>query len=241
MSKVDAASPPEPDHGQLPIVLGAVDLDPAEPLFTQLNDELPLPDEQAPPGRRRHIVRYAALVAAAGVVATAVVVGPTLWHVYGARHTTLTLPPDIAGLSRDTGSGSQDTADYLRDAVHTGTSLARPLGAVYDVAGDQTHSVLLFGGSGAVYRPEHTLGTVLGLLDDSSGGITGLHTVAAGPLGGTMKCGTSMGASDDPTDADIPICGWADYGSVAAALFPGRTADQAAELMRQFRAAIEHR
>jgi len=33
----------------------------------------------------------------------------------------------------------------------------------------------------------------------------------------------------------MTVCGWADHGSIAVALFPGRTLDEAADLMRQMR------
>ena len=52
-----------------------------------------------------------------------------------------------------------------------------------------------------------------------------------------MKCGTTPG--DNGTT--IAVCGWADSGSLAVALFPGRTVDQAADLLRKMRAGIEHR
>jgi hypothetical protein len=259
MTYVDAEPPLGPDEDPRPHAASpSLDLDVDGPLFDGVEvvqDEGPLAgggwiggdgtgesgDGPAPGrGARRHIGRYVAAVAIVAVVVTGAPTGPTLWQVFRARHTTLNLPAEVAGLARDTGSDSQDTADYLRDAVDTGTSLSDPLAAVYDAGGDKTHSVLLFGGTGTIFRPGHTLTTVLAFLDDSADAVSGLHDVPAGPLGGVMKCGISVG-SDDPADADMPICGWADHGSVVAALFPGRTAAQAEELMRQFRAAIEHR
>ena len=67
--------------------------------------------------------------------------------------------------------------------------------------------------------------------------MTGLHDVAAGDLGGTMKCGTTK--SDD---GDLAVCGWADHGSLALAMFPGRTdAEAAPTLIRQIRNAAQTR
>ncbi len=194
----------------------------------------------AAPRRRRHIGRYVAGGLAVGVLAVGVFTGPTLSHVFSARNTSVTWPDQVAGLSRDTSADSTDTANYLRDAVNSGSSLAHPTAAVYNIGGDKSHSVLLFGGTGAIYRPANELSKVLGLLDDSQDSVTGLHEVSPGPLGGEMKCGTSVG-SGDATDPDMPICAWADHGSAMGALFPGRTVDEAAELFRQFRAAIEKR
>ena len=72
------------------------------------------------------------------------------------------------------------------------------------------------------------------LLNDNSGAVTGLRDVPAGPLGGVMKCGTSTGDG-----GSMVTCGWADRGSLVLALFPGRTVDEAAGLLRTLRGAIE--
>ena len=47
-----------------------------------------------------------------------------------------------------------------------------------------------------------------------------------------MKCGTTK------TDAgDLTVCGWADHGSLALAMFDNRSEAEAAPLMRQIRDA----
>ena len=51
-----------------------------------------------------------------------------------------------------------------------------------------------------------------------------------------MKCGST------PTDdQEMPVCGWADHGSIAVALFPGRTVDESAELLVELRAELQQR
>jgi hypothetical protein len=244
--EVDSAAPDYPEEGGYPEETDFEWVEPHQAGTEQPPIEMGLfgGDGEPESRPRRHIGRYVALAGAALVIGAGVVTGPSLWRVYSARHTSLTLPATVAGLSRDTAGDSQDTADYLRDAVSSSTSLSHPLGAVYDVDGNTAQSVLVFGGTGAIFRPDHTLGTVLDLLDDSSDAIKDLHTVPAGPLGGTMKCGISVGSgngAEDPLDPDMPICGWADHGSSVAGIFPGRTVAQAADLMLQFRAAIEKR
>ena len=52
-----------------------------------------------------------------------------------------------------------------------------------------------------------------------------------------MKCGATPGDGA----ADIPVCGWADHGSVAIGLFPGRVADDAGSLLRDMRDAMQTR
>ena len=245
MTNGDMAPSPDDDRQVAELSVRPLELDGPDPEAAGIGGLVGADFDDPPPARpgsRRHIGRYVLAAAGLVVLVAAVLTGPTLWHVYAARNTTLELPEHLAGLSRDTSDSSQETADYLRDAIGTSTSLTDPVGAVYDLDGDKTHSVLIFGGTGSVYRPAHTLSSVFGLLDDSVDGVSGLHDVPAGPLGGVLKCGVSMGADDGSgTDPDITICGWADHGSVVAALFPGRTADEAAGMMRQIRDAIEKR
>ncbi|HWB38019.1 MAG TPA: hypothetical protein VHA75_18535, partial [Rugosimonospora sp.] len=160
-----------------PFEVEPIDGDPfdGEPYDDDLLDGEPL--EHRPAARpRRHVGRYVLAAALALVVGAGIVVGPTMWRVYSARHTRLTLPDTVAGLSRDTSPDSEDTATYLRDAVGSSTSLSNPLAAVYDAGGDKTHSVLLFGGTGAIFRPESTLSTVFGLVNDSGDAIQGLRS-----------------------------------------------------------------
>lgn len=51
-----------------------------------------------------------------------------------------------------------------------------------------------------------------------------------------MKCGTSSSP-----EGDLAVCGWADHGSVAMAMFPGRTADDSAALLRDIRGTVQTR
>ena len=42
-------------------------------------------------------------------------------------------------------------------------------------------------------------------------------------------------------EGDLAVCGWADHGSVALALFPGRGVDEAGALMREIREETQSR
>jgi hypothetical protein len=66
--------------------------------------------------------------------------------------------------------------------------------------------------------------------------VTGLHEVDAGELGGTMKCGSTTADGSDMT-----VCGWADHGSLALAMFPNRPEADSAALLREIRAAAQTR
>jgi hypothetical protein len=110
------------------------------------------------------------------------------------------------------------------------------VGAVYADAAAPTKSVFIVGGTATLRAPERDLDLAFRLLTDDSARVEDLHAVPAGELGGIMKCGTSP-ADDGP----MAICGWADHGSLAVAMFPGRTVTESAELLRGLRAVIEHR
>ncbi len=187
-----------------------------------------------PSGRTRR-TRWLLIGALAGVliVVAAAVIG---WRVLSGPRTTLTTPDSVAGLRRDTNADAAETADYLRDAISAGVALSGTVGAVYTDPAGESRSVLFFGGTGSINSPGTRLDAAFGLLNDQSGSVAGIREVTAGPLGGVLKCGSSNG---DGTP--ISVCGWADGGSLALALFPGRSVDEAANLMRQLRTGMEHR
>jgi len=195
-------------------------------------------DEPAtPPARRRPRTRWIVLgVLGVLVIAAAAIFGPTGWAIARQHNTTLRTPATAAGLRHDTGSSAASTAGYLRDALGADISLGSSMGAVYDDPADAQRSVLIFGGTATIVSPGKELDHALSLLDDQTGSVTGLRSVAAGDLGGEMKCGTSNGDG-----GSMSVCGWADHGSVAVLLFPGRTVDQASDLTRKLRSAIQHR
>lgn len=180
--------------------------------------------------------RIALIVLGLLVVAGVIIIGPTSWQVMAQRNTKLLPPQQVAGLSQDSSDDAKQTADYLRSALEVGVGLNSSVGVVYSDPGDRARSVLFFGGTEMVFFPDRELGRALRQLDDSGDTIRGLHTVPGGRFGGLMQCGISSG-----TDGDLTVCGWADHGSVGVALFPGRTQDQAADLMRQIRDVTQYR
>ncbi len=198
----------------------------------------PAEGEAGSVGRRLPRTRWIILAAAGAVLLLATaVLGPLAWRALTRDSVTLATPASLAGLSIDTSDNAKQTADYLRTAVAAKIALDTSVGAVYRDPASADRDVLFFGGTAFIITPERQLDQALGLLNDDSGTVNGLHAVDPGPLGGSMKCGTTPGDNG----STIAVCGWADNGSLAVALFPGRTIDQAAELLRQMRAGIEHR
>jgi hypothetical protein len=197
----------------------------------------PAPQAAQPPGRRlrtRTIVLGGVGLVAVAAVVTGCVFGA---RVLSQKDATLTTPDTIGAFTHNTGSGAGTAAD-LGTALGAGVGLDRTVGAVYTDPSAADRSVLFAGGTRLSLSPSSDLDSALDLLDDNTGKVTGRHEVDAGHLGGVMKCGAVPAAVDAPAMA---VCGWADYGSVAIALFPNRDVNESARLLRQFRSAIQHR
>ncbi|GAA4598862.1 hypothetical protein BJY16_002873 [Actinoplanes octamycinicus] len=194
----------------------------------------PDPDTSPPTSRRKRTrtIVLASLLAVG--LAGAAALGTFYWQIHSQRDTTLTLPPQIGELTLDTGENAQQTAEYLKTALSAEVDLDETVGAVYTAPADK--NVLFFGGTTLFWSPDKDLDTSFSLISDEQGAVTNLHEVDPGPLSGTMKCGTTKTES-----GDLPVCGWADHGSLALAMFPNRPESEAAPLMRQLRAQIQTR
>jgi hypothetical protein len=92
-------------------------------------------------------------------------------------------------------------------------------------------AVIFLGGTRLQLRPERELDAWFEGYRAGSGDLTGLAAVDPGPLGGHAKCGTSV-----LEGLEMAVCGWADYGSLGIGLFPNRTTDEGADLLRSMRA-----
>ncbi|AGZ39804.1 hypothetical protein [Actinoplanes friuliensis] len=192
-------------------------------------------EEETPeprPQSRTKIIILGSLLAVG--LAGASVIGYAGWRIASQKDATLTIPATVAGLSIDTSEEGRTTGEYLQTALSADVALDKAVGAVLTDGSDK--DVLFFGGTTLIWTPEADLETAFGLVSDDQGSVTGLHDVPAGPLGGTMKCGTTK--SDG---ADMPVCGWADHGSLALGMFPGRSESDAATLFKTIRSAAQTR
>jgi hypothetical protein len=170
-------------------------------------------------------------VLGAAVMVMGALFGPTAVRVLSQNGATLTMPATVGNLTRDDSDAAKATANDLVTALQASIEVDHSAAAVYTNA-DQT--VMLFGGTTLLWNPEAELDTVLTLMEDKDEqGIRDLKTVDPGPLGGIMKCGLT----EELSASAMAVCGWADHGSIALALFPARNADEAAGLMRDLRAA----
>ena len=183
-------------------------------------------------GRLRR--KYIVIGAAAAVVVAAGILGPLSWRWYHDGNEEVGTPKQVAGLVLDNSQGARDTIDYLRTAMETGVSLDNSTGGVYEDRTAQSKSVLFIGGTGVLVSPSQALTKTFALISDDNGGVVGVHDVAAGPLGGVMRCGSTQ------TDGGaMAVCAWADHGSIGLGMFPNRPVDQSAELLRTMRGSIQ--
>ncbi|GIH11339.1 hypothetical protein Rhe02_94060 [Rhizocola hellebori] len=189
------------------------------------------PLDDTPAARKPRRLWILMTILAAAVIVIGAFFGPTVLRVLSQKGATLTMPDAVGGLTRDDSDAAKATANDLVTALRASIELDNSAAAVYTSA-DQT--VMLFGGTTLLWNPEAELDTVLTLMEDKDEqGIRDLKTVDPGPLGGVMKCGLT----EELSASSMAVCGWADHGSIALALFPARTADEAAGLMRDLRAA----
>lgn len=172
-----------------------------------------------------------------GLLAAAITLGPTSYRMLTQKDAVLSIPPQAAGLTLDTTERATSAADDLRSVFTAGFSVTTSVAGVYGDPNSATRSVLFVGGTGFLAKPDRELGQLFSLLDDQAGQVTGVRDVDPGPLAGTMRCGTVTSADAGP----MTVCGWADYGSLALAMFPERDVDESARLMRDLRTAIQHR
>jgi len=188
---------------------------------------------RTPRSRTKTVVLSALLVAG---LAGAAVVGAGAWRISAQKDAALVAPPEVGTLRIDESARGKETADYLTTALAAEVDLDKTVGAVYTDGGSSDRGVLFFGGTTLIWTPESDLDTAFDLMSDDQGAVTGLHEVAAGPLGGTMKCGLTRSQ-----DGDLTVCGWADHGSLALAMFPNRPEPESAKLMLDIRSAAQTR
>jgi hypothetical protein len=170
------------------------------------------------------------------LVIIGVIYGPTFWRVYQQRDTTVTTPKQIGALHLEESEGARDTAEYVRAAAASAVEFESSFGAVYTDQGSESRSVIIVGGTATLWAPEPSLTEMFNLIIDENGSVTDLRDVNAGTLGGLVRCGKTA-----TPDGDMSVCGWADHGSIAVALFPNRTVDEASKLILDMRTAMESR
>jgi hypothetical protein len=216
-----------------PVELGPVEANPS-PSDLPFGDDDERDDERpVERSRTRTIVLASLLAVGLAGAATLAVAGS---RISSQKDASIATPDQVAGLQRNNATDALATAEYLRSALSAEVDLDEAVGAVYTDPAAADRSVLFFGGTTLIWTPGSDLDTAFNLVADDAGAVTDLHDVPAGDLGGTMKCGKTSSP-----DGDIAVCGWADHGSLALAMFPNRSVDDSAPLLRTIRHEIQTR
>ncbi|WP_030443056.1 hypothetical protein [Actinoplanes subtropicus] len=209
-----------------PIEIGEIGL-----AADEATDEAEVSSAGRPPLRRILLIGLLSVaVVGAGVLAY------ESYQILTQKDAKLAAPPQVGTLTLSTTDDAKSTADYLQTAIAAEITMDKTIGAVYTDTANPGKDVLVFGGTTLFWTPENDLESAFDMIDDSQGAVTDLHDVPAGSLGGTMKCGTTKSDS-----GPLTVCGWADHGSLAVAMFNNRTEDEAAKVMVVLRKAMETR
>ena len=160
---------------------------------------------------------------------------------------TLTLPHAVDGYTRETGSTAGGLVSAMRRQMRSeisssgspwGKALSNAKIGLY-INPSTPSQPLVFVGYSAASNPQ--LAPVLAnssLVIDGffvGAGIPSSKAVPAGPLGGTMRCGSHSGATGRSA-----LCAWADSSTLGMIVAPGKTAAQLAPVLLAFRNHAEH-
>jgi hypothetical protein len=152
---------------------------------------------------------------------------PTEAGEYPAR---IDLPQTMAGLTKVTDNATlNQTANETAQQIKTATNADSAVAAYYAPSGDLTKAVGLVGATGRITDPESELEEAF----SGELGVSGVTDVDAGPLGGTMQCGTTASSGQALT-----VCGWADGGSLMLGIFVNRSQTESASLFRTIRSTV---
>jgi len=137
---------------------------------------------------------------------------------------------DVPGLARSKDDGRQKTADALLGKVESEQWDEASYSVLY--TDNRQRGATLLATTRFIYNPEKDLtARFADLTGDLK--ITGDAEVDAGALGGYKRCGT--GTLNGRT---VAVCGWADHGSLAVAVFGNRSVDESAALLDTIREAV---
>jgi hypothetical protein len=189
--------------------------------------------------------RRALWVSVAAIGALSALSFPVAMHFAHHAPAAPRVPDHIAGLTIDTTADASGTADYLRSAIAAGLGLDHAVGAVYTADGTagaqgDARAVIYAGGTTTKGTDASQVTGLLNLMRDSTDGVDAIVTEAPGSVGGLMKCGltTDTDKTDAGADNEMAVCAFAHSGTVGIALFPNRTVEQAADLMRSIQPAL---
>jgi hypothetical protein len=192
----------------------------------------PYPYPTPPPAPRRRRRRWPWWLLFWFLAMAACCGGVTLWAkpFYDEYPASIAAEADVPGLARSEDDARQKTADTLLGKVESEQWDEASYSVIY--TDSRQRGATLLATTRFIFDPEKNLtATFASLTGDLK--ITGDAEVDAGTLGGYKRCGTGT-----LSGRTVAVCGWADHGSLAVAVFGNRSIDESSTLLDTIRAAV---
>jgi hypothetical protein len=141
----------------------------------------------------------------------------------------------VAGLAKVADAGSTKTAEQLQTSLTSDHLDESGFTVAYQDTTDGRAKILVFGATRFITDPSRDLDASLAKLATKIP-VQNVRDVEPGVLGGEQRCGASRLDGRAAT-----VCGWADHGVIAIAIFAGKSVDEASASMQSIRAAIVNR
>ncbi|MEV8516778.1 hypothetical protein [Dactylosporangium sp. NPDC051484] len=138
----------------------------------------------------------------------------------------------VPGLTRLNDAASTKAAEQLRTSLASEHLDESGFTAVYQDDKDSRQRVLLFGATRFITNPSRDLDASLRKLGQKIQ-VQDVREVDPGMAGGEQRCAASRYNGRAAT-----VCGWADHGVIAIAVFTGKSLDAASTSTQNLRAAI---
>ncbi|MEV6930325.1 hypothetical protein AB0M46_38390 [Dactylosporangium sp. NPDC051485] len=138
----------------------------------------------------------------------------------------------VAGLTKVDDAAARKTAEQLQASLTSGHLDESGFTVAYQDTTDGRAKILVFGATRFITNPARDLDASLRKLGTKIQ-VQRIREVDPGLLGGEQRCAASRLDGRAAT-----VCGWADHGVIAIAVFAGKSVEAASTSMQSIRAAI---
>lgn len=141
----------------------------------------------------------------------------------------------VPGLTRTTDATAKKTAEQLQKSLTSDHLDESGFTVIYQDANNRQVRVIVFGATRFITNPSRDLEASIRKLPEQLQ-VGAVREIDPGPFGGEQRCATARLDGRAAT-----LCGWADHGVIAMAVFPGKTLEQSATLTQNIRGSIVRR
>ncbi|MFI5916613.1 hypothetical protein [Dactylosporangium sp. NPDC051541] len=141
----------------------------------------------------------------------------------------------VTGLTKLNDAATKKTAEQLQTALTSDHLDEDGFTVAYQDTADGRAKIVVFGATRFITDPARDLDASLRKLGAKIP-VSNVREVDPGVFGGEKRCATSRFEGKAAT-----VCGWADHGVIAIAVFAGKSTDAASDAMQNIRASIVNR